>query len=171
MGQFFPELQKDKNMIVKVFFFFAFFSVCLGSEVGISENRKAKLFFIATSSTTTTISTTTVCFRTSDTTMTTCTKRRRKRKILEPLWDEQDDVNFNIQPSVPVMKNLEKSLENDHEDEVESGIEQPGDKRIPRFGLYWKTTTKTSTYTSYTSSSTIASLKCTPAGFVVSNCG
>ena len=40
----------------------------------------------------------------------------------------------------------------------------------PRFLLYWKTTTATSTSTSYTATSTLATAQCTPSGFALSPC-
>ena len=55
------------------------------------------------------------------------------------------------------------------EDELEPGLEdaEEGSLRDGRFVLYWAT----STSTSYTSTSTLASLACTPSGFTLSLCG
>ena len=55
------------------------------------------------------------------------------------------------------------------EDELEPGLEdaEEGSLRDGRFVLYWAT----STSTSYTSTSTLASLECTPSGFSLSLCG
>ena len=43
--------------------------------------------------------------------------------------------------------------------------------RQGKFLLYWITTTTTSTTTSFTATSTIGSLACTPAGFTNALCG
>ena len=44
-------------------------------------------------------------------------------------------------------------------------------ERAGKFLLYWMTTTSTSTSTTYSSTSTLASLECTPNGFAISACG
>ena len=57
----------------------------------------------------------------------------------------------------------------DREDtEVQSS--QSDRLREGRFLLYWATTTLTSTSTTYTGTSTIASLECTPPSFTISSC-
>ena len=57
----------------------------------------------------------------------------------------------------------------DREDtEVQSS--QSDRLREGRFLLYWATTTLTSTSTTYTGTSTIASLECTPSSFTISSC-
>ena len=55
-----------------------------------------------------------------------------------------------------------------HDDLVESG--QAEYEREGKFLLYWKTTTTTSTFTSYTATTTLGALECTPSGFGVSQC-
>lgn len=47
----------------------------------------------------------------------------------------------------------------------------PEGVREGKFVLYWLTTTSTSTTTAYSTTSTIASLTCTPSGFGLSSCG
>merc|ERR1719500_19120 len=132
-------------------------------ELGVQDKsgRKGKLFFISTSSTTSTLSTTTICFRSSDTAMVVCPTKKR-RAIQHDPFDAEEDINIE-----PTMAKLDEttSLENDHQSEVESGV------RAGRFAVYWKTTTITSSSTSYTSTSTLASLRCTPYDFVLSACG
>merc|ERR1719225_1600095 len=49
--------------------------------------------------------------------------------------------------------------------------ELPEGVREGKFVLYWLTTTSTSTTTAYSTTSTIASLTCTPSGFGLSSCG
>ena len=65
-----------------------------------------------------------------------------------------------------VLDDKEK-LEND--DELESS--QTEAERQGKFLLYWRTTSLTSTTTTFTSTSTIASLECTPSNFAVRSCG
>ena len=55
------------------------------------------------------------------------------------------------------------------EDEEEDTELEPG-TRDPRFMIYWTTITKTSTTTSYLSTSTIASVICTPSNFIYKTC-
>ena len=62
-------------------------------------------------------------------------------------------------------------LENDDlesEEELESGQRQ--NNREGKFMLYWRTTSLTSTTTTYTGTSTIASLECTPSSFNLRLC-
>ena len=119
-------------------------------RTSLSFSRSPKLFYISTTSTTSTLSTTTVCF-VSNTTPVVCPAGKRKRKALaEPSLDE-DDINPT---SVTYLSEL-----------------QSGEGRSGRLALYWKTTTLTSTSTTYTTSSTLASLSCTPSGFIFSLCG
>ena len=61
-----------------------------------------------------------------------------------------------------------EELRQDDEDEVQV---QEGISRVPRFLVYWMTTTSLSTLTSYTTTVTMASLLCTPSNFGISLCG
>eukprot|EP00090_Calanus_glacialis_P023255 TRINITY_DN3583_c0_g1_i1.p1 TRINITY_DN3583_c0_g1~~TRINITY_DN3583_c0_g1_i1.p1 ORF type:complete len:154 (+),score=22.91 TRINITY_DN3583_c0_g1_i1:50-511(+) len=125
------------------------------------NDRVGKLFWISTSSTTTSLATTTVCWKSSSTAITAACGKKRRSIEDDPLDIEEDT---RIQPTLLKLDNT-NSLENDHEAELESGV------RAGRFAVYWKTTTITSTSTSYSSTSTLASLKCTPNNFVISECG
>ena len=49
--------------------------------------------------------------------------------------------------------------------------EEEESNRDPRFMIYWTTIVKTSYSTSYTKTSTIATVVCTPSGFGISGCG
>merc|ERR1719168_456526 len=48
---------------------------------------------------------------------------------------------------------------------------EAGEDRNAKFLVYWLTTTSTSTSTTYSTTSTLASLECTPSGFTLSVCG
>ena len=69
-----------------------------------------------------------------------------------------------IQPSDPVR--LHSGL---GEDDTKDNLEE--NTREARFALYWKTTTLTSSTTTYTATSPLASLVCTPSMFAYSVCG
>ena len=72
------------------------------------------------------------------------------------------------------MENVEPSRVHrvaEDEDLLNSGMKQYDGQsgRDARFFLFWATST--STTTSYTSTSTLASLECTPSGYTLSQCG
>jgi len=132
-------------------------------DVKSMENRygNGKLFWVSTTSTTSTLQTTTQCVKTNA--AAACGKRRkRKRSIITELPSEDSG---DILPS--------RGEQDEFVDEVEDLVEMQsifaGD-RMPRFLLYWKTTTATSTSTSYTATSTLATALCTPSGFALSPC-
>merc|ERR1712045_496764 len=56
--------------------------------------------------------------------------------------------------------------------DVQTGREEEaGEDRNAKFLVYWLTTTSTSTSTTYSTTSTLASLECTPSGFSLPVCG
>ena len=61
-----------------------------------------------------------------------------------------------------------EALENDDDEELESGMRE--NKREARFMMYWKTNSLTSTTTTYTGTSKLASLECTPSNFELKSC-
>ena len=62
-----------------------------------------------------------------------------------------------------------EGLEDDDDDEgLESGL--LNNEREGRGLLYWATSTDISTSTTYTGTSTLASLLCTPSAFTLSEC-
>ena len=114
---------------------------------------------MTTVSSTSTISTTTICFvKSANFANAACTKRRRRMVNLS------GPTGTEIQPSDPVR--LQSGL---GEDNMEVNMEE--NARAARFALYWKTTTLTSSTTTYTATSTLASLYCTPSVFAFSLCG
>merc|ERR1739846_258601 len=113
------------------------------------EGRKPKLFYVTTKSSTSTITTFSLCVQSTNAALTTCGKRRKKRAGLsDPLVESEGMID--ISPS-----------------EVQSGLENENVGRNGKFLVYWLTTTSTS----YSSTSTLASLQCTPAGFPYALCG
>merc|ERR1711990_635594 len=120
-----------------------------------SKKRDGRFFLISTK--TAYFSTTTQCF-VSGSSLTTCAAR--KRRILEGV-EEQTDLT-------PVSPHLTKRTG----ELLDSGLlgeEDFDSQRDARFLLYWGTTT--STATSYTATSTLGSLECTPSAFTLSLCG
>merc|ERR1711935_392144 len=114
------------------------------------NQRTPRLFLVSTQATTSTLSTNTVCFTTGAAAATTCAKRRRAISI-EGLGELASQGQ--IEPS-----------------EVEPSSSQR-EGRLANGLLYWITTTSTSTLSSFTSTVSIATLECTPAGSTLSVCG
>merc|ERR1711953_284447 len=117
-----------------------------GFEGADVRSKRPALFFISSVSTTTTISTVATCFNTINpalSAITTC-KRKRKRAIISDAMD--------------LLPEFEPSP-------VESGLEEStSEERQGKFLQYWLTTTFTATTTSFTSTVSIGSVFCTPAG-------
>ena len=63
---------------------------------------------------------------------------------------------------------------NAHDDlDIESGLDEDGDKRVreARALLYYATYTSTTSSITYTGTSTLATLECTPSAYTLSACG
>merc|ERR1719293_548238 len=119
-----------------------------------SPSRQSRLFYVTTQSTTSTLTTLTYCFVSSTTTLMTCGKRRRKRD-LGPIGEDVEIKPHRVDDASDLMPS-EKTEPNE---------------RQGKCALYWLTTTSTSTSTAYSTTSSIASLTCTPSGFGLSLCG
>merc|ERR1711935_753307 len=137
--------ERQKTQSEKTMLKLAFLALTLLASVKAQLNtRTPRLFLVSTAATTSTLSTNTVCFTTGAAAASTCAKRRRAISI-EGLGE--------LEPS-----------------EVEPSSSQR-EGRLANGLLYWITTTTTSTLTSFTSTVTIATLECTPAGSTLSVCG
>ena len=106
--------------------------------------REPRMFFVSTSVTTSTLQTASVCYISSGAAPVICTGRR-KRAIAT------DELSFKDVASV--------ELEPSHKEQ-----ESPAADREGRFLLYWITTTSVSTSTSFTTTYSVSSVSCTPAG-------
>merc|ERR1712020_858309 len=129
----------------QIILFLAFFGCTVLSEEVV---RKPKLFFVSTSATTSTLQTLSICY-VSSATPAACTGRKRRSISLEPAESKSLDgmeASHAIQPST-----INR--------EVDGGQDREG-----RFLLYWITTTSISTSTSFTTTYTVSSVSCTPAG-------
>merc|ERR1712058_106388 len=109
--------------------------------------RNPKLFLV--SSTTVTLSTTTLCYS-SSTAAAACGKRKKRALVIASAAGD-----------IAVTKSGASDSSHNMDAELTAGQEEAKDL------LYWKTTTSTST--SYTATTTISALACTPSGFTISN--
>merc|ERR1712018_827493 len=119
--------------------------------------RNPKLFFV--SSTTSTLSTTTICY-VSSSSAAACGRKRRAVLIDS---ESKRDAEFGFD-GVTKMNAEDVESSKDELSEVEAA---QTNEREGKFLLYWMTTTSTST--TYTATTTVSSLDCTPSGFLISN--
>merc|ERR1712001_19452 len=130
----------------------------LGSAV-LSEEvaRKPKLFFVSTSATTSTLQTASICYVTSAP-LATCTGRKRRTISLDGM-----EPQGAVQPST-----FKREVEGEsvQQDEASSKV---GEKREGRFLLYWITSASISASSSFTTTFSVSSALCTPAG--ATECG
>merc|ERR1711953_1286256 len=159
MGQFMSGSGATMRFSILTCFLFLFVSELLASEK--KSPRVGKLFWQSTASTTSTLSTTTQCFAVSHATNALVACGRKKRAV-EPDVEAKVEISASKSINAANMDHLEG------EEEVEPGVEAVPTRQA-RFVLYWRTTTSTST--SYTATSTLASISCTPSGFPLSKCG
>ena len=108
-------------------------------------DKRPKMFFVSTSATTSTLQTASICYVSSNA-LSACTGRK-KRAIAT------DELSFKDVASVE----LEPSRKEQESPAIEGS-------REGRFLLYWITTTSISTSTSFTTTYTVSSIVCTPAG-------
>merc|ERR1712038_1518724 len=117
-----------------------------------SVNRNPRLFYVST--TTSTSFATTRCFVATG----SGSCRRKKRELVS------DELERNSNNDLTKSSELKKLTESHSESEIEK--ESP--VREAKMLLYWVTTT--STTTSYTATSTLATLECIPNGFSLTSC-
>merc|ERR1719245_147151 len=140
---------------MKTFLVLCLFIISVQCQDTEQSSRNQKLFFVSSSSTTSTLTTTTICFSTAAT-FAQCGKRRKREQNIF------SDLNEDLSPT-QVLKSNDMESSDDADDSLLSGQTEEV-QRDGRFLLYWMTTTSTST-------STLATLECTPAGYAVSQCG
>merc|ERR1712024_266169 len=116
--------------------------------------RDAKFIYASTTTTSTTLTTSKLCFKLSFVTDTIvpCKKRRRS---FSGMWDEEPrHTDEKISPT--------KLAIDDDLPSIESGVDE---LRKGKQFLYFMTVTKTNTVTSYSATSPVASVACTPYEF------
>merc|ERR1712115_237545 len=130
-------------------------------KVQIQSSREPKLFYVSTSTSTTTLTTSSICHIIFSTALgvQTCVKKKRSINFLEDLPIEP--TKYNLEDVAPSPSS--EALGENEPDDLLSGIE--GDGRPARFLNYWMTRVVTSTFTTYTSTSSLGSLYCTPIGY------
>merc|ERR1711892_302287 len=131
------------------------------------KSRHPRLFLVSSSSTTSTLSTTTLCYSTVASGFTTTACGRKKRAIYtDPVTGEQGGLALDelINPQEPISSEVTKK----DEELIESGKKEY--EREGKFLLYWMTTTTTSIFTTYTATTTLGALECTPSSFGISQC-
>merc|ERR1712038_1404231 len=117
--------------------------------------REGKVWYISTTTTSTTVSTTTLCMQLAAITdlVPPCTGKKKKRSFF---FDESPTItDEEVDPSFLAKEDGYANLE--------SGVD---DIREGKFLNPWMTITTTNTRTTYTATSTIATVVCTPAGDV-----
>ena len=160
--------QSCSKMMWKSVVFVLLVSIISSEALEVEKKSKApRLFWTTTTQTYTskTLSTTTWCFRSSNTATVACTGRRRRQVII----DQAEGLEgLDITPT-----NVDESNNLEDEINVEDTIDENAEREARYLQFYFFTTTLTSTTTvatSYTSTSTVASLVCTPSGFFLSVC-
>ena len=144
-----------------------------GTEFEVSS-RQPKLFFVSSTTTTITLSTSTVCYvaSTTEVQMLTCTKKKRSilSDVIVPTSEEISPAKSTQSFEEAVEKIKVDIAFNDKEDinELISGLDLT--EREGRYLNYWLTTTITTTFTSFTATSSVASLICTPAEYTNAGC-
>merc|ERR1739838_94912 len=111
------------------------------------KNRTDRLFYVSTTSSTSTLLTQSICYATKST-IVVCTKKKKKRS-LDDIFDH--DSEDKIDPT-----GSSGELQQDVDELVD--LTEDNELRAPRFLVYWMTTTKLSTSTSYTTTVTFASI-------------
>merc|ERR1712241_1251150 len=134
----------------KIILIVAFFGSAVLSEEVV---RKPKLFFVSTSATTSTLQTLSICYVSTAALLSACSGRKRRSISLDALDGMESDGA--VLPS-PIKRELDGEP---LQDEASSIANRDG-----RFLLYWITTTSISTSTSFTTTYTVASVVCSPAG-------
>merc|ERR1719210_642785 len=124
------------------------------AEKAEAGKRDPKLFYVTTQSTTSTITTASFCY-TTNAALTAACKRKKKRALKHSQVEMEEEEASKILPS-----DVQTWTDN-----------EAGEDRNAKFLVYWLTTTSTSTSTTYSTTSTLASLECTPSGFTLSVCG
>ena len=138
------------------------------------STRQPKLFFVSSTTSTTTISTKTVCYVASSTAIQMLTCKKKKRSILNAVMGvSSEDIKpaSSVKTFEEAVEKIKDDIEDNNKEDITdliSGMELS--QKEGRFLNYWLTTTITSTFTTYTDTSSVASLVCTPAGYTNDGC-
>jgi hypothetical protein len=144
-------------------------SGCLvsGQEAEEGALRQPKLFYVSTSTTTSTVNTMTLCYHESLTiqSMYQCRKRKKRQVLKKRQATDLLEGEIISPTNLAGQENVERQVV-----EVEE-VEEGRREGEGRFLNYWMTTTTTATSFSYTVTSKLGSVVCTPEGFSYLLCG
>merc|ERR1711933_265755 len=150
-----------RGSLVAVSILFCLASTSLSEEA--EGKRAGKIFYVTTTSSISTVNTVTFCHVLSSTADGLYTCAARRRRALKFNTKSTNDNAGLISPS------RSGEYKEDPENDLQSSHEEASE-REGRFVKYWITTTFTSTTTSYTATSSIGSIICTPNGWTYANC-
>merc|ERR1712045_302694 len=129
-----------------------------------ASQRVKRQFFVSTTTSSTTLTTQSICYVKFQAAsfMSVCTVSGRKKRSLNILQDkvEAHDEDIVASPVAREEDDADDVAEKQNVD-IESGEML---ERNKRFLNYWLTITKTTTLTSYTTTSSLGSIICTPYG-------
>jgi len=136
----------------------------VSEEHHVKPTRVGRIFLVSTTSSTSVLTTSTICWVSTNAAISAqCTRRKRRRDIMDDAEMEVEGKQL-IAPS-----RMDREGSDDRQAELESGLGKG--EREGRGFLYWATTTDISTSTTFSATSTLASLACTPSAFTINQCG
>merc|ERR1719336_1552813 len=144
----------------------------LFSFLGYSEAN----FFVSTTTSSTTLSTVYICYDQSAaaTYLIACSKKKKRKRQLSIEANPEQTSAVDLAPSkVEAISEpqAEAVADSKSEDDVDELSALEGSERDRRqFLNYWLTITKTTTLTSYTTTSSLSAIYCTPYDFLYNPC-
>merc|ERR1711935_1039324 len=140
----------------------------------LKRSRNPKVYLISTTTSTSTLSTSSVCYIVVATpnVLVSCKKKKRSIGFLEDKPTNQQTSEI-IAPNPALKAEDNDAFAKLHDiADVTGGknYEEDYEDREAKFFNYWMTTTVITTFPTYTATSSLGSIICTPAGFTDSNC-
>merc|ERR1712051_855819 len=132
-----------------------FLCFALTLSEGEAQERGARIFYVTTTSSVTTINTNTFCYLATTVSLAVPTCAKKRRRSLKIINDHGG--SSAARDILPSRSDIEPDTE------IESS---QGEQRQGKFVNYWITTTSTS----FTATSTIASVACSPIGWTYNVC-
>merc|ERR1712227_1188849 len=124
-------------------------------------------FFVSTTTSSTTLSTALICYdQSAVATFVVACSKRKKRRDLSLGASPEDGSAIDATPSKVEVVPEEKAID----DLTELSPSERSERDRRQFLHYWLTITKTTTLTSYTTTSSMSALFCTPYDFLYGPC-
>merc|ERR1719384_2860413 len=124
-------------------------------------------FFVSTTTSSTTLSTALICYdQSAVATFVVACSKKKKRRDLSISTNSEDGAAIDVTPSKVENVAAEKALE----DLTELDPSETSERDRREFLHYWLTITKTTALTSYTTTSSMSALFCTPYDFLYGPC-